>query len=57
MNNTYTDLVKQTFNFPQEGFEVEEGYLQFNDLDVKKLIDKYGTPLKLSYLPKHTYSY
>ena len=48
MNNTYTDLVKQTFNFPQEGFEVEEGYLQFNDLDVKKLIDKYGTPLKLS---------
>lgn len=52
MNNTYTDLVKQTFNFPQEGFEVVDDYLQFNDLDIKKLIDKYGTPFKLTYLPK-----
>ena len=52
MNNTYLDLVKQTFNFPQEGFEVEDGYLQFNGLDLKALIDKYGTPLKLTYLPK-----
>ncbi len=52
MNNTYTDLVKQTFYFPQEGFEVKDGYLQFNGLDVKALIDKYGTPMKLTYLPK-----
>ena len=28
MNNTYTDLVKQTFNFPQEGFEVKDNYLR-----------------------------
>ena len=52
MNNSYLDLVKQTFNFPQEGFEVKEGYLHFNGLDLKALIDKYGTPLKLTYLPK-----
>src|SRR5688572_30667200 len=52
MNNSYTDLVKQTFNFPQEGFETKEGNLLFNGLDLKALIDKYGTPLKLSYLPK-----
>ncbi len=52
MNNTYTDLVKQTFNFPQEGFDVKDNYLQFNGLDIKALIDKYGTPLKLTYLPK-----
>lgn len=52
MNNTYTDLVKQTFNFPQEGFETANGYLQFNGLDLKALIDKYGTPMKLTYLPK-----
>ncbi|MFN2437943.1 MAG: arginine decarboxylase, partial [Chitinophagaceae bacterium] len=45
-------LVDQTFNFPQEGFEVKDGYLQFNGLDLKALINKYGTPLKLSYLPK-----
>ena len=52
MNNTYTDLVKQTFDFPQEGFEVKENSLLFNGLDIQKLIDKYGTPFKLTYLPK-----
>jgi len=52
MNNTYSDLVNQTFNFPQEGLEVEDGYLKFNGLDLKALIEKYGTPLKISYLPK-----
>jgi len=46
------DLVQQTFNFPQEGLEVKDGYLRFNNLDLKSLIDKYGTPLKISYLPK-----
>ena len=52
MNKSYTDLVKQTFYFPQEGFDVTDGYLRFNGLDLKALIDKYGTPLKLTYLPK-----
>lgn len=52
MNNTYHDLVDQTFNFPQEDFELKNGYLQFNGVDVKSLVDKYGTPLKFTYLPK-----
>ncbi|MFM2386009.1 MAG: hypothetical protein RL660_766 [Bacteroidota bacterium] len=52
MNNSYTDLVKQTFDFPQDGFTVQDDYLRFNGVDLKKLIDKYGTPLKLTYLPK-----
>ena len=52
MDNTYNDLVQQTFNFPQEDFKVKNEYLQYNDLDIKALIDKYGTPLKLTYLPK-----
>ncbi len=52
MNNTYADLVDQTFNFPQEDFKVQDGYLQYNNQNLKALIDKYGTPLKLSYLPK-----
>lgn len=52
MNNTYSDLVQQTFNFPQEDLKVKENYLEFNGLDLKKLIDKYGTPMKVSYLPK-----
>src|SRR6218665_948849 len=52
MNNTYSGLVNQTFNFPQEDFKVKDEYLQYNDIDIKALIDKYGTPLKISYLPK-----
>ena len=52
MNNTYKDLVDQTFVFPQEDFKVKDSYLQYNNVDVKALIDKYGTPLKISYLPK-----
>ncbi len=52
MNNSYADLVNQTFNFPQEDFKVENSYLQYNGQDLKALIDKYGTPLKLTYLPK-----
>ena len=51
-NNTYTDLVNQTFNFPQEDFKIKNDHLQFNGLDIKALIDKYGTPMKLTYLPK-----
>jgi len=54
MNNSYTDLVKQTFHFPQEGVDLNKnsGYLEFNGLDLKPIIEKYGTPLKLTYLPK-----
>jgi arginine decarboxylase len=52
MTNSYTSLVKQTFHFPQEGFEVKNDFLEFNGLDLKALIEKYGTPLKLTYLPK-----
>jgi len=53
MNNTYHDLVNQTFNFPQEDFGLNDNNtLEYNDLDIKALIDKYGTPLKLTYLPK-----
>jgi arginine decarboxylase len=52
MTNSYLDLVKQTFNFPQEGIEVGDGNLTFNGLDLKALIAKHGTPMKLTYLPK-----
>jgi len=53
MTNSYTSLVNQTFHFPQEGFDVNDNdYLEFNGVDLKPLIEKYGTPLKLTYLPK-----
>ena len=52
MTNSYHDLVKQTFTFPQEGIEIKDDNLYFNDLDLKAIIAKYGTPLKMTYLPK-----
>jgi arginine decarboxylase len=52
MNNSYLGLVEQTFNFPQPGIEVKSGDLIFNGIDIKKLIEKHGTPLKVTYLPK-----
>ena len=52
MTNSYTSLVKQTFHFPQEGFEVNNEFLEFNGVNLQALIEKYGTPLKLTYLPK-----
>jgi len=52
IKNRYFDLIDQTFYFPQEGFDIEEGNLIFNGVPLRYLIDKYGTPLKLTYLPK-----
>src|SRR5580692_7941003 len=53
MNNTYTDLVNQTFHFPQEGFDINDNNtLDFNGVDISALIEKYGTPFKMTFLPK-----
>ncbi|MFT7035099.1 MAG: arginine decarboxylase [Cyclobacteriaceae bacterium] len=49
---SYTDLVDQTFEFPTEEFKVKNNKLFFHDVDLNNIIKKYGTPLKLSYLPK-----
>lgn len=52
MTNNYFDLIDQTFYFPQEGFDIENGYLVFNGIPLIHLIRKYGTPLRIGYLPK-----
>ena len=49
---SYFDLIDQTYYFPQEGFNLENGNLFFHNISLKYLIDKYGTPFKLTYLPK-----
>ena len=48
----YIDLIEQTFEFPQEEFRVENNELLFNDVPLMPIIKQYGTPLKLTYLPK-----
>ncbi len=52
MKHTYFDLIDQSYYFPQEGFDLKEGYLSFHGLSLKYLIEKYGTPFKLLYLPR-----
>lgn len=52
MKNSYFDLVEQTYYFPQEGFDLRGGYLTFHGISLKYLIEKYGTPFKLTYLPR-----
>ncbi len=50
--NSYTDFIENNFIFPQEEFKVDENELYFNNVDLMSLIKKYGTPLKITYLPK-----
>ena len=52
MKNTYFDLIEQTYYFPQDGFDIKDGYLYFHGVSLLHLIEEYGTPFKLSYLPK-----
>ena len=54
MNTKYKDLIEQTFDFPQEEFQTENGNLLFHNIDLAKLVEQYGTPLKFTYLPKIT---
>lgn len=52
MKNKYIDLVEQSFDFPQEEFKVEDGELYFHNIPMMDIIEQYGTPLKITYLPK-----
>jgi arginine decarboxylase len=52
MKNSYYDLIQQTYYFPQEGFDLHNGNLSFHGIPLNHLINKYGTPFKLTYLPK-----
>ncbi|MEK6449808.1 MULTISPECIES: arginine decarboxylase [Myroides] len=52
MNTKYADLINQTFYFPQEEFKLNKDNLQFHNIDLMGLVEKYGTPLKFTYLPK-----
>jgi arginine decarboxylase len=52
MKTKYIDLITQSFDFPQDEFELDGEYLKFNGIDLKKLVEEHGTPLKFTYLPK-----
>jgi arginine decarboxylase len=52
MRTKYIDLIDQTFDFPQDEFNLQEDRLSFHGIDLMRLIDEYGTPLKFNYLPQ-----
>lgn len=54
MKNKYVDLIDQTFEFPQDEFRVEDNELYFHEVPLMDIIKQYGTPLKITYLPKIT---
>jgi len=54
MNTKYSDLINQNYYFPQEEFNLNKDNLQFHNIDLMKLVEQYGTPLKFTYLPQIT---
>jgi arginine decarboxylase len=49
---SYKDLIEQTFYFPTKEFKVENNELIFHRLNMMEVVKEYGTPLKLTYLPR-----
>lgn len=52
MKNKYIDLITQTFDFPTDEFEVIDNELYFQKIPLMEVIKQYGTPLRITYLPK-----
>tara|TARA_R110000868_G_scaffold28633_2_gene107171 strand:- start:18624 stop:20024 length:1401 start_codon:yes stop_codon:yes gene_type:complete len=52
MNTKYINLIDQTYYFPQEEFTLDGENLNFHDIPLMELVEKYGSPLKFTYLPK-----
>jgi arginine decarboxylase len=51
-NPKYRDLIEQTFDFPQKEFTIDNNALRFNNLPLMDILEKYGSPLRITYLPK-----
>ena len=52
MKIKYSELIDQTLYFPTEEFNVSENNLLFHDIPLMDVVEKFGTPLKISYLPR-----
>jgi len=51
MKTRYIDLIEQTFEFPTEDFKMIENELYWHNINLMDLVDQYGTPLRITYLP------
>ena len=49
MKLKYFDLIDQTFEWPQQEFSLDDdGQLSFHGIPMMDLVEKYGTPLRLT---------
>ena len=52
MKIKYSELIDQTLYFPQEEFNYDSESLHFHGINLMNVVEQFGTPLKVSYLPK-----
>jgi arginine decarboxylase len=52
LKTKYADLIQQTFEWPQAEFYTKDDELYWNDISMMDIIKQYGTPVKISFLPK-----
>ena len=52
MKTRYIDLIEQTFDFPKDEFAIDGDKLVWNGLRLTDILEKHGTPLRITYLPK-----
>jgi arginine decarboxylase len=43
MNTKYSDLINQTYYFPQEEFTLNKDNLQFHNIDLMKLVEQWNS--------------
>jgi len=51
LKTKYFDLIDQSFDWPQEEFQLSEGELAFHGIPMMQLVEEFGTPLRITYLP------
>jgi len=52
MKLQYIDLVDQTFEWPQNEFNLQQNQLSFHGIPMMDLVEQFGSPLRITYLPK-----
>lgn len=51
-STTYRELIDHAYDIDKKWFDVVWNHLHFNGIDLMKLIEEHGSPIKISYLPK-----
>jgi hypothetical protein len=52
LRNRYIDLIEQTFDWPTLDFKLMNNHLYFHDIPLMEVMEKFGSPIKITYLPK-----